>query len=394
MEKVAVIGVGYVGLPLALYLDSMGFDVVGVDIDHEKIERLCCGELVYTKNEPGVKELFDTNGVRWVSSYDVVGECDVVLVCVPTPAGMDHLPDYTYLNNAIYELAVVLKKGALVVIESTVAPGETRGVAGMLPDYVHVGCCPERVMPGKMLKNLKSMPRVLGADDNDTADLMMVFYDAFVYGVLDVVDTVTAETVKAAENTYRDVEIAFVNQLAMLCDNMHVDVWKVRELINSVHGRNVLYPGGGVGGHCIPKDPWLLLNGSRSRLIESAREVNNYMPVYVAMLAVNEIVKTGGNRALILGLAYAPNSDDTRNSPTEMLVDALSGFNISCVVHDPFVEGHGGDVYELVKSADIVILMTAHTEYFELDFEKLQPLIDARGVAPVYARRVGDGRRS
>jgi len=236
------------------------------------------------------------------------------------------------------------------------------------------------------------MSRVIGADSPEVADAMRALYSRYVDAELDSTDLLTAELVKTTENAYRDVNIAFANQVALICQEVGGDVWKVRELVNKSPGRNMLLPGAGVGGHCIPKDPWLLASalpeGSRAPLIETAREINASMPSVVARLTV-ELLQRGGVEArgavvAVLGYAYLEDSDDTRDSPSEHLLPELSRLGIKTRVHDPFVDGMGGDVYEVIAGADCAILMVRHSEYHQLDLGRAASamarplLVDAR----------------
>jgi UDP-N-acetyl-D-mannosaminuronic acid dehydrogenase len=244
-------------------------------------------------------------------------------------------------------------------------------------------------MPGKLLKNMRTMSRVCGGSSPEVAELMAALYGTFVEGELDVADCLTAELVKTAENAYRDVGIAFANQLALICEQVGGDAWRVRQLVNKVPGRNVLLPGGGVGGHCIPKDSWLLASplGDKAEdsLLGVARRTNDGMPAHVADL-VGELIEAGTHaRVAILGFAYLENSDDTRNSPSAELVRLLSKRGFEVAVHDPFVREHKGDAIDVMRDADCAVLMVAHSSYRDLDLRKAaaamrtRALVDARG---------------
>ena len=244
-------------------------------------------------------------------------------------------------------------------------------------------------MPGRLLRNMRTMSRVCGGSSAEVSDVMISLYSTFVEGDLDAADCLTAELVKTAENAYRDVGIAFANQLALICELVGGDAWRVRRLVNKVPGRDVLLPGGGVGGHCIPKDSWLLatpLGGSAEEsLLGVARRINDGMPAHVAGL-VNDLLAPGQKaRVAVLGFAYLENSDDTRNSPSEELVRLLSGRGFDVTVHDPFVREYRGDVMEALRDADCAVLMVAHAAYKELDLKaaakemRARALVDARG---------------
>jgi UDP-N-acetyl-D-mannosaminuronic acid dehydrogenase len=302
------------------------------------------------------------------------------------------------LKSACAQLGPILKDGALVIVESTIAPGTIDTV--VIPalaastyrhagEGFHVGHCPERVMPGKLLKNMRTMSRVCGASSPEIGEAMVALYSTFVQGDLDATDCLTAELVKTAENAYRDVSIAFANQLALICELAGGDVWRVRELVNKVPGRDVLFPGGGVGGHCIPKDSWLLATplgeDAEASLLGVGRRINDGMPAHVARLVTEIIGADAGAPIAVLGYSYLQDSDDTRNSPSHELVAALEQRGFTVAVHDPFVDAHKGDVMEALKGAGCAVLMVAHSEYRSLDLAaaarqmKHAKFVDARG---------------
>lgn len=244
-------------------------------------------------------------------------------------------------------------------------------------------------MPGKLLRNMRTMSRVCGGSSPEVSDLMIALYSKFVEGDLDAADCLTAELVKTAENAYRDVGIAFANQLALICERVGGDAWSVRGLVNKVPGRNVLLPGGGVGGHCIPKDSWLLAAplGAKAEdsLLGVARRINDGMPAHVASLVEDLVGQAGHGRVAVLGYAYLENSDDTRNSPSAALIDVLSKAGFEVAVHDPYVHEYEGDVMHALRGADCVVLMVAHSAYRDLDLKaaagimRAPAMVDARG---------------
>jgi UDP-N-acetyl-D-mannosaminuronic acid dehydrogenase len=396
-----VIGLGYVGLPAACMLAAAGFKVRGVDIDGERTETINSGRSPIEGDEPGLVELVGrvvaSGQLRAGTAYADLANADVVLICVDTPVDADHQPRFGALKSACAQLGPVLKEGALVIVESTIAPGTMdtvvrpalEGSTGRNEGSFHLGHCPERVMPGKLLKNMRTMSRVCGGSSPEVAELMVALYSTFVEGELDVADCLTAELVKTAENAYRDVGIAFANQLALICEQVGGDAWRVRQLVNKVPGRNVLLPGGGVGGHCIPKDSWLLAaplgDEAENSLLGIARRTNDGMPAHVADL-VGELIEPGKHaRVAVLGFAYLENSDDTRNSPSAELVRLLAERGFEVAVHDPFVREHKGDVMDVMRNADCAVLMVAHSSYRDLDLRtaagvmRTRALVDARG---------------
>jgi UDP-N-acetyl-D-mannosaminuronic acid dehydrogenase len=400
--RIGVIGLGYVGLPVACVLADAGFEVSGVDLDAARAALINQGRSPIEGEEPGLAELLEkvvaSKRLRASAHHRDLASADCVLICVETPVDADHRPRFKALKSACAQLGPVLKDGALVIVESTIAPGTIDSVvtpALAASTYrqagvgFHVGHCPERVMPGKLLKNMRTMSRVCGASSPEIGAAMVALYSTFVQGDLDATDCLTAELVKTAENAYRDAGIAFANQLALICEIAGGDVWRVRELVNKVPGRDVLFPGGGVGGHCIPKDSWLLATplgeGAESSLLGVARRINDGMPAHVARLVTELIGADSGGPIAVLGYSYLQDSDDTRNSPSHELVAVLKELGSAVAVHDPFVERYQGDVMAALKGAGCAVLMVAHSEYRALDLaaaarQMRQPkLVDARG---------------
>jgi UDP-N-acetyl-D-mannosaminuronic acid dehydrogenase len=405
--KIGVIGLGYVGLPVACLFADAGFDVVGVDIKSDRVASINRGQSPIEGQEPGLAELLarvvDAGSLRATTDYEPLGACDVVTINVETPVDEHHVPRYAALRSVLRSLGPVLKDGALVIVESTIAPGTMAQVVkplleeatgGRVNQDFFLGHCPERVMPGRLLANLRGVSRVCGGETPETAETMIALYRHVVAADLDPADCVTAELVKTAENAYRDVNIAFANEVALICEAVGGDVWRVRELVNKSPGRNMLFPGAGVGGHCIPKDPWLLAHEARGqgtpvRLIPAARSVNDSMPLHMVELLDDALAEAGrdlvGARVLVLGYAYLENSDDTRNAPSAALVEALHERGARVVVHDPYVAGYQGDLYALAEGCDGVVVMVKHDVYLDLDWERLG--------ARMAERVVVDGRR-
>ncbi len=411
--RLVVIGLGYVGLPLAARFAQVGFQVTGLDVDTAKVNEVNAGGCPIEGEEPGLAELIDevaaTERLRASADYGVCQAADVILIAVETPIDSVHQPRYRALRAALRSLEPFLRTAGgqggvqMVVIESTVAPGtmnrlvrptlEARGKRKAGVDFYLVHC-PERVMPGRLLANLTGMHRVVGGNTPEAAQLARALYGHVVKADLDLADCVTAELVKTAENAYRDVQIAFANELALICEYVEADVWRVRELVNKSPGRNVLLPGAGVGGHCIPKDPWLLAYGAsdmvRVRLISAARRVNDYMPLHMAELVVDGLKEVEqeieGARVAVLGYAYLENSDDTRNSPSVTLVHRLEELGAEVCIHDPYVPEYQGDLVERVAGCDAVVIMVKHDVYGQIDLKDLKRwlgrpvLVDGRRV--------------
>lgn len=387
--RIGVIGLGYVGLPVAALFAQKGFDVVGVDIKAERVDKINRGISPIEGKEPGLAELISevvhSGKLKATTDYQALADHDIVLIDVETPVNEQHVPEYQALKSALKSLGSVMEKGTLVIVESTIMPGTMQQIVQPLLEETSgltcgkdffLGNCPERVMPGKLLKNLRSMNRVVGGDCGDTADLMKTFYQQVVEADVDEADWITAELVKTVENAYRDVQIAFANEVALISEALGANAWRVRELVRKVPGRELLQPGAGVGGHCIPKDPWLLASSVRDmdvniRLIPTARAVNSDMPGHMRDLITGKIGSLRGKRVLLLGYAYLENSDDTRDSPAEYLRQLLTEAGADVVIHDPYVEEFSGDVYEKARGCDTAALVTAHSDYASLDFFRL-----------------------
>ncbi len=392
--RIGVIGLGYVGLPVACIFAKNGFNVVGVDIKTERTEMINSGITPIDGKEPGLgdllKEVVSDGLFHATVNYRELADRDIILIDVETPVDKSNIPHYDALRSALRQLGPVLKRGALVIIESTIAPGTMQSIVCPLIESssgyhlnegFFLGNCPERVMPGKLLANLCHLSRVVGGNSPQTSNVMVSLYSHIVQADLDPVDWITAELVKTVENTYRDVQIAFANEIALICESVNADVWKVRELVNKSPFRNMHMPGPGVGGHCIPKDPWLLAYGVEERhvplrLISSARAINDSMPYHMVDLIEKGLFSLGSrldqSRILVLGFAYLENSDDARNSPSKKMVDKLKSCGAEVVIHDPFIPDFRGDIYEMAKDCDVVVGMVKHSAYQTIDLQKLK----------------------
>jgi len=406
--SLAVIGLGYVGLPVAALFAETGFNVLGVELRADRVEKINKGICPIEGEEPGLAGLISkvaaTGRLRATTNYDDLKDRDVVLIDVETPVDDQNVPRYEALRAVLKSLGPVMKNGSLIIVESTIAPGTmTEVVLPLLEQHsgkkvdqdFYLGNCPERVMPGKLLKNLKTISRVVGGNTPETAETMIGLYQQIVQADLDAADCVTAELVKTAENAYRDVQIAFANEVALICEAVGGDVWKVRELVNKSPNRQMHLPGAGVGGHCIPKDPWLLAYGVKDkevplRVIPAARAVNDSMPLCMVELLQKTLNAAGrkieGARIAVLGYAYLEDSDDTRNSPSEILVRRLRELGAEVIIHDPWIAEYSGDLMARIKGCDAIVLMVAHSVYRSLDLNSLTTalrtpvLIDGRHV--------------
>lgn len=406
--QVVVLGLGYVGLPVACLFAEAGFPVVGIRRSQAKVEMINRGECPIQGKEPGLAELVRkvvTSGrFRAATDYEACRDAQIVLVAVETPVREDtKTPGYEALKAALVDLGHHLSAGSLVIIESTIAPRtmelvvkrvleESSGLKAN-KDFLLVHC-PERVMPGRLLRNIREMHRVVGGMSSEAAHLAVQFYRAVVQADLDPVDCITAEIVKTAENAYRDVQIAFANEMALICEDMGADVWQVRELVNKAPYRDMHLPGAGVGGHCIPKDSWLAIawgsEGLNARLLPTARAVNDGMPLHTVALTQAALEKANvaldQARIAVLGYAYLEDSDDTRNTPTAPVYEALAQAGAEVIIHDPYVHEYRIPLHEALHGADCVVVMVRHDQYLDLKLEEMKDrlrhsvLVDGRNV--------------
>jgi UDP-N-acetyl-D-mannosaminuronic acid dehydrogenase len=403
--KIAVVGLGYVGLPLACAIADAGFTVTGVDIKADRVSLINDGRSPIEGNEPGLAELLtkvvQERRLSATVDFSTLASADIVFINVDTPVEADHRPRYSALRSACEQVGAVMKDGALVIVESTIAPGTMADIVQPLLERVSgkklnvdffLGHCPERVMPGKLLANLRNLSRVCGGSTPVVAVTMVALYSTIVRAELTATDCVTAELVKTAENAYRDVNIAFANELALICESSGADFMVVRELINKSPGRNVLFAGAGVGGHCIPKDSWLLAYGARDKadikLLAAARHVNDAMPAHMLKLTVEALREAGrdirGSKIAVLGWAYLEDTDDTRNSPSNTFAAAARELGAEIVAHDPFVPELQGDLLATLEGANAAVVMVGHSLYRRLSLRD----VHARLATPVLV----DGR--
>lgn len=404
---IVVIGMGYVGIPCAaLFADVPGFRVSGVQRRSErsgwKIDCLNSGGSPFEGDEPGLAELIrrvvlEKRTFHVTDDISVCRDADAILIDVQTPVDDERVPQYESLRQVAAGAGQHMVKGVLVIVESTVAPGTTQHVvqpileqeSGMVAgrDF-SLAYSYERVMPGKLLDFLTHLPRVVGGIDAQSTRRAVELYRHIVQAEIVQTDCLTAETAKTVENAYRDVNIAFANEMALLCESLGIDVFELRRLVNNRPDRHMHVPGAGVGGHCLPKDPWLLNHGVnvygqrkvRSDLLALAREINDAMPVHMADLVEEALAEAGkrlaGARVTVLGIAYLENSGDTRNTPALPLIRALRQRGASVVAHDPYVRQAdfdalqvGDDVVLLhhlrqaLQGADCAALVTKHSDY-------------------------------
>lgn len=410
-ETIAICGLGYVGYPVAMLFADAGYDVIGIDILEERVKRLNEGENPIKGQEPGLDELVEKvikkGNFRATADIKEYSKADYIIVAVQTPVAEENKkPTYDNLKAALKSIGQNLKTGVTVIIESTIAPKtmehvvkpileeESKMVAGK--DF-YLANCPERLMPGHLLENIRYYNRVIGGWTPESARKVKELYKHVVQGELEETDCITAEIVKAGENTYRDVQIAFANEMALLCEAYKANVWEVRKLINNCKKvtdtrpealRQMHFPGAGVGGHCIPKDSWLLIHEVRDivnpKLIPTARYINDFMPIHMFELLESAVTEVGkrleGLKVLVLGWAYDANSDDDRNTPTKPLIEKLDEAKIKYQIHDSFIKDYSGDIKEMFREKDAIVLMTGHDEYRGLKYEEMLGLMNEKPI--------------
>lgn len=381
MKSVCVIGLGYIGLPTASVLAANGFQVLGVDTDPNVVETVNSGNIHI--EEPGLHTVASA-AIR-SGNLRAAGKpepCDAYILAVPTPLTPDKKPDMSHVRATAEEIVPCLRPGALVILESTSPPGTCRELLAPILDRsglkvgadIRLAHCPERVLPGHILRELISNDRVIGGFDTASAEAARDLYATFVEGEIFLTDLDTAELVKVLENTYRDVNIALANETALMCERLGINYKEAARLANR-HPRVHLHQAGpGVGGHCIPIDPWFLVDRFpfQSHLIRRARVLNDGMPAHVADCALKMLSGIDNPKVAALGLAFKGNVDDIRESPALAVIGLLREASIDVAVHDPFVKNASVPLQPLsacLDGADCLLLLTDHDAYQHLDME-------------------------
>ena len=403
MKSVSVIGLGYIGLPTATLIANNGFQVYGMDPVVKVVETINQGKIHIV--EPGLEELVK----KAVSSGNLVAdvcprEADVFILAVPTPFKDEKVPDLSYVEAAAREIAPCLHEGNLVILESTSPVGTTEKVREWILDErpelsgkaMYFAHCPERVLPGKIVQELSANDRIIGGVDEASTKKTVEFYSHFVKGALLETDAKTAELSKLTENSFRDVNIAFANELSIICEKLGINVWELIRLANRHPRVNILQPGPGVGGHCIAVDPWFIVDSApaEARLIRTARQVNDNKPHYVMSKVFENIKDMDNPKIACLGLAFKPDIDDLRESPSlQITVKLASASKARILAVEPNVhelpkalQGLDNVVFmdymEAIREADVILLLVDHKEFKALDANDLQGkiVIDTRGI--------------
>ena len=391
-------GLGYIGLPTAIIAAKHGVQVTGVDINPRVVEMTNKGKLHII--EPGMEEMLQevvASGTLKASTTPEVS--DAYFMVVPTPFKGNHEPDTSYVEAATRAVLPLLKEGDLYVIESTSPVGTTDKMAALifaerpeLQGKIYIAYCPERVLPGNVIYELVHNDRVIGGMDEASTDKAIEFYSQFVTGQLHRTNCKTAEMCKLTENSSRDVQIAFANELSLICDKAGINVWELINLANKHPRVNILQPGCGVGGHCIAVDPYFITADfpMESKIIASAREINNYKSFWCAEKVQNEMLKfelANGRKPWVamMGLAFKPNIDDLRESPAKSITTKVmqSSNNAQLLVVEPNVEEHNvfklTDYKEAYEKADIVVFLVNHREFAELNYRDDVQVLDFCG---------------
>lgn len=396
---ITILGMGYIGLPTAIAFAKAGFLVRGFDVNKKVIETLKSGKIHIV--EPSLQEAFEKAlKSKKLILVDKLEKSDVFIIAVPTPFKKDHedkIADLSYVESASKLVATVLEENNLVILESTVPPMTTKLMtdilereSGISRDKFMSVHCPERVLPGRILYELEHNDRVIGAERREAGEYTKVIYDAMVKkGTCYITDDITAEMCKLVENTFRDVNIAFANELSVICDKLGIDVFELIKLANKHPRVNILTPGAGVGGHCLAVDPWFIVEKfpKEANVIREARLINDYKPRFIAN-KVDEILK--GNKELtigVLGLAYKPDIDDLRESPAMEIAEILRDKGYKVVACEPNVtekEVNSFELYslnEVIEKSDYLVLTQGHWEFREKkEVLKTKKIYDCLGI--------------
>ncbi|MFE6965614.1 UDP-N-acetyl-D-mannosamine dehydrogenase [Agromyces sp. NPDC057679] len=407
---VAILGLGYIGLPTAVALATRGVDVIGVDVDDATVEAVAAGRIPFVEPDLAIG-VSGAVGMGRLTATTTVPEADAYVIAVPTPFNGDRTADLSFVRAAAASIAPKLRGGELVVLESTSPPGTTeqvsRWIKGLRPDLamphedegvpdVHVAHCPERVLPGRIMIEMITNDRVIGGVTPRCAARAAALYRVFTQGEILTTDAASAEMAKLVENASRDVNIAFANELSLICEQAKLDVWEVIRLANRHPRVQILNPGPGVGGHCIAVDPWFIVGMAPelSRLIRTAREVNDSKPRHVAEMVLERAARFRQPTVACLGLAFKADIDDLRESPAVDVVETLADLapELDIRVSEPFarelpatLSGRPNvrmqPVGEAIDEADIVVLLVDHSQFTSIPRSRLEGRVvfDTRG---------------
>ncbi|WP_273322333.1 nucleotide sugar dehydrogenase [Vallitalea guaymasensis] len=383
-EKICVLGLGYIGLPTAAMFASNGFDIIGVDVNEKVVNALNKGEIII--EEPYLDVMVRDVVVSGKLKASVKPEVsDVYIIAVPTPINEDKTADMSYVISATRSIVPLVKKGDIIILESTSPPKTVEDIIVPIlkessldvEEDLYIAHSPERVIPGKILFELVENNRIVGGIDEESALKVKKLYQSFVKGEIYTTNATTAEMCKLTENTFRDVNIALANELAMICEQMNINVWDVIKFSNKHPRVNLHQPGPGVGGHCIAVDPWFIVEKfpETAKMITLSRTINDSMPEYVFNKSRKILGTLKDKKVTILGITYKPDVDDMRESPIIELIELLeevSGITIS--IHDPYVQDFKyleKDIYTACKDSDLVILGVNHKLFSDANMDRI-----------------------
>ena len=411
--KVGVVGLGYVGLPLAVEKAKAGYKTIGFDVQDQKVKMVNEGHnYIGDVVDSDLKKIVDSGMLTATTDFSFIQDVDFIAICVPTPLDKHQQPDISYVKNSVIEISKYLKKGTMVVLESTTYPGTTEelikplleeGSSLKCGEDFYLGFSPERVDPGNLIYKTKNTPKVVGAIGSDATEVIAAMYSAVLEGEVHTVSSpAVAEMEKILENIYRNINIGLVNELAMLCDKMGISLWEVIDAAKTKpYGFQAFYPGPGLGGHCIPLDPYYLSwkareYGFHTSMIESSMMINDRMPEYCVERAVKVLNKykkaINGSKVLVLGVAYKNDIDDYRESPAIRVIEVLLEQGAEVSYYDPWVKAFKDNdlamesipnlTKEVLADADLVMITAAHTNV-DYDFvqRNAQVVFDTKNAA-------------
>ena len=426
--SVCVIGVGRIGLPTALSFAKSGFRTIGVDINEDLVNKIK-NKKFPLKDEPGYQEIFEqviNNGKFSATTKieEVVPNSQIILLSLPTPMDKNNIPNYTALRTVAKQLRNLVSIGSIIIVESTIEPGfienefiklvESKERQIKVGKNIGVGVCPETANPGEIMKDFENLPRLVAATDEKTSDIITEIYKhVFPVELIKMPNCKTANAVKLTTNVFRDVNIAFVNELALFYDKLGIDIQTVLDAANKKYNFQIHYPGAGVGGPCLPVNSYQMLNSAKEisndllKIVKISREINESMPYYVVDLlknAFNEVnKKLETSKILILGISYKPNVKDIQLSPAEIIISELKKLGVDIKIFDPYYKSTivygiktANDLEEVISSVDATIIVTAHEEFKNIKPEYFSSkmrssiLIDTRGIMDINAvKKVG-----
>jgi nucleotide sugar dehydrogenase len=424
--RVSVVGIGRIGLPTALSFAHSGLPTIGVDINAKLVQMINSGNYPI-RDEPGFDKIFEDviKNKTFTATTDIgeaIPKSNLIILSLPTPMDKNNIPDYSALISVVKSLSKLLKPGSLIVVESTIEPGFVENELISLIENndqklkagkdFSIATCPETANPGEILSDFKKLPRLVGGIDTRTTDIVSEIY-AHVFGVemIKMSDCKTANAAKLTANVFRDINIAFVNELAILFENLGIDIIQVLEACDKKYNFETHYPGAGVGGPCLPVNSYQILNSARGmenngmlRIIRAARETNESMPYHVVELLADALNEAGksvkGSTIAILGLSYKPNVRDIQLSPAEAIIKRLDQLDAKIKIYDPYFKSSEifshkteDDLVSTITNANAAIIVTAHKEFRSIEPTlfaakmKTPVLVDARGLVDVHAAK-------